>query len=463
MRTLIGESIKIYNPTDDVRLWVKKNLALPNPTYAKKKRMGFWTGNTPQELHLYEESERKLTIPFGCLDEAEHLLQGGEVEWLFNEDIPDVEYGARRGEMLYGYQATAVAEMIMAGGGILNAPAGSGKTQMGIALFWSWKRPCLWITHTKELLKQSMERAARYIPEDLIGTITEGKVNIGTGVTFATIQTLSKLDLREYRDLWDVIICDECHHLAGSAETVTMYYGVLNSLRARHKYGLTATAYRADGLIKACFALIGGVKYIVPDEAVSERIMKVDVHFTKTGVTESRECLNSDGTVDYQKMIDYLVHHEYRNLVIMEDILTQPERPCIVLSSRVEHLRILHDMLPLELMEQSAIVHGKQTSKRERQLREEAIEQMRTGEKNILFATYQLAREGLDIPRLEKMILATPQKDKGVIIQSLGRVARVHIGKTNAIAYDYADDIGILQGMTRKRISTYRKEGCRFV
>lgn len=42
------------------------------------------------------------------------------------------------------------------------------------------------------------------------GTITEGKVNIGKGITFATIQTMCKLDLSRYKDFWDVIIVDEC-------------------------------------------------------------------------------------------------------------------------------------------------------------------------------------------------------------------------------------------------------------
>ena len=39
--------------------------------------------------------------------------------------------------------------------------------------------------------------------KSLIGTITEGKVDIGTGVTFATIQTMCKLDLVLYKNVWE--------------------------------------------------------------------------------------------------------------------------------------------------------------------------------------------------------------------------------------------------------------------
>lgn len=73
----------------------------------------------------------------------------------------------------------------------------------------------MWLTHTADLLSQSRERAARYMDKSMIGTITEGKVNIGSGITFATVQTMCKLDLAQYRDMWDVIIVDECHRVAG--------------------------------------------------------------------------------------------------------------------------------------------------------------------------------------------------------------------------------------------------------
>ena len=96
--------------------------------------------------------------------------------------------------------------MKLAGCGILQSPCGSGKTQMGIALAAQISRKTLWVTHTQDLLNQSYERAAMYFPKETLGTITGGKVNIGTHITFATVQTLSKLDLQKYKYTWDVII-----------------------------------------------------------------------------------------------------------------------------------------------------------------------------------------------------------------------------------------------------------------
>lgn len=84
----------------------------------------------------------------------------------------------------------------------------------------------------------------------LMGTITGGKVSIGKGITFANIQTMACLDLSQYKDEWDVIICDECHRISGTPTRMSQYSKVLNTLSARHKYGLSATVHRADGLIE---------------------------------------------------------------------------------------------------------------------------------------------------------------------------------------------------------------------
>lgn len=88
---------------------------------------------------------------------------------------------------------------------------------------------------------------------------------------------------------------------------------------------------------------------------------------------------------------------------------------------------------------------------------------MRTGKKRYLFATYSLAKEGLDIPRLDRLYLTTPQKDYAVIVQSVGRIARTFDGKEQPIAYDYVDCIRSLQKSFKQRCTSYRKCGCEFI
>ena len=438
----------------------KKNLTLPNPDYAKKVRMGFWLGNTPKTIDLYQIIGGNLILPYGTLRNILSLSPNIKIENEFTKaEIIDYKCSVP----LYDYQIKATDEMIKGYYGILQSKAGSGKTQIGISIIGRLQRKALWLTTTADLLNQSKERAIRYMDKSLIGTITEGKVNIGQGVTFATIQTMCKLDLSQYKDLWDVIIVDECHRVCGSPTQLTMFAKVLNSLSARHKYGLSATVHRADGMIQATFSLIGDVVYEVPDDAVADKVMKVGIKPVGTGVKISAECLNTDGTLNYAKLINYITNDFTRNINIIDNLLDHQGKSCLILSDRLEHLEKLLNMLPDDMRSQASMISGKMTTKKGKAEREQAIEDMRVGTKKYLFATYSLAKEGLDIPCLERLLMVTPQKDYAVITQSIGRIARTYEGKADPIVLDFVDDIGYLVKAYKKRCSTYRKNDCYFI
>ena len=456
----VSNNIVIKNPSKEILSWCNQHLKLNNPEYAKKVRMGFYAGNTPKFLFLYEVHGDEILLPYGTLKQIQPLIKDGVIMSDF-KPWTNIDYGER--VPLYPYQEQAVKVARNGLYGILQSKAGSGKTQMGIALIKEWGRRALWITHTKDLLDQSKERALRYMDKDLIGTITEGKVNIGKGVTFATVQTLSNLDLSQYKDMWDVIVCDECHRIAGSPTQMTMFAKVLNSLSARHKYGLSATVHRADGMIEATFALIGDVVYTVPDEAVADKVMKVGIKPVGTGVKITYDCLNTDGTLNYTKLINYLTSSFTRNIGIIDELIDQKGKSCLVLSDRLEHLEKLLNMLPNDMRSQAVMISGKMTTKKGKAEREQAIEDMRVGTKKYLFATYSLAKEGLDIPCLERLFMVTPQKDYAVITQSIGRIARTYEGKADPIVFDFVDDIGYLVKSYKKRCSTYRKNECYFI
>ena len=773
MTVIVSNNIRITDPSPEIITWCQKNLILANPDYAKKARMGFWLGNTPTQLYLYESHGDSLILPFGVLRDILPYISSAKV---FNAFTERTEVDYKCSVPLYDYQQKAVEVLKEQHYGILRSPPGTGKTQIGIALTAELGTRTLWLCHTLDLVKQSKERAEKYMGKNLTGLITEGKVNIGSGITFATIQTMCKLDLTQYRDMWDVIIVDECfpentmiqtphgevpiqyivpgefvvtrndftgklelceveelqirelkgelvkvtltngkemvcttnhpvftkngykkagdltnddevrmlrknfrhldiepnptirhskrgkttplfqrmfnnvenlkfnvdrktegdcstddakdklcsrictnedeqsydktrnkredvnhiktdgaqtnysrwkwarinhspndanrefipvrsssrvrctnqvktrglshslqnrhstthgensnrgrwwfslfskgsdnryekngvltkvrvasvevlksrcdgtfnglcenhkvynlsvthnhnyfangvlvhncHRVAGTPTAMTQFYKVLNSLSARHKYGLSATVHRSDGMIVATYALLGDIVYTVPDEAIEDKVMRVGIKPVSTGVPISRACMNTDGTLNYTKLITYLCESDERNDVIHECLVAESDKSCLILSDRLEHLSLLMGCLPLRMRDKAVMISGKMTSKKGKAEREQAIEDMRTGKKKYLFATYSLAKEGLDIPCLERLFMATPQKDYAVITQSIGRIARVCEGKDTPICYDFVDNIGYLQKSFKKRCSTYRKNKCFFI
>jgi superfamily II DNA or RNA helicase len=456
MELTISNEITITDPTPEIRQWVYDKLKVPNPEYSNKVRLGLWVGNTPKELKLYRASGNSLIIPYGVRASLFHAFtefKTYEHKCVFATNKP-VNYNASI--KLYDYQENAVQSLIRSCGGILQSKAGSGKTRMGIALICAMGKKTLWLTHTNELLNQSYNAAAEFIDKKLLGKITAGKIQIADGITFATVQTLSNADLQALRYEWDMVVVDECHRCAGTVNKATMFSKVLNNLAAQYKYGLSATLHRADGLIKCTYALLGGVAHTVPDSVVNT--MRVEIQKKETGVQISRKCLDTDGTLVYAKLINYLAEHEERNWQIVDDIvrIAKQHHSIILLSDRVAHLECIYDMLQRFYQVDAVILHGK-VKKADR---EQSLEDMRTKKKHILLATYQLAKEGLDVPCLDRLLLATPVKDYAIVVQSVGRIARVCEGKGTPVVYDYVDDIGFLQGMWKKRCTHYRKDGC---
>lgn len=465
MNFILANKITIEDPTTEMLAYCKSTLSFPNPDYLKKQAMGKWTGNTQREIVLYERAGNRLYIPFG---ECQKVYRR------FKNDITrlDVricplrarEYGSNIN--LYDYQENAVEAVLRAKNGILVAPCGSGKTQMGLETVARIGGKTLWLTHTTDLLTQSMNRARQCfgLPASEYGTITAGKVNVGNTLTFATVQTASNIDLSQYRDEWDCIVVDECHKAVGSPTQMMMFYRVLSALSARFKLGLTATPYRSDGLERCMFTLLGGIIHEVPQSAVAGNTVPVRVKFVDTGYKPDVDNItDGDGTLNYAKLISDITENKDRNAVIVGEIQRAAQNGSVlVLSDRLQHLDVMEKRLCAVFPYRTARL-GIASTKAEKERRARLLTDLNNGALNVVFATYKLAKEGLDVPNLRTVIFATPQKDKTTVIQSAGRVARKADGKEYGTVIDFSDDFGMLRGYEKKRRGYYNKNFYKFL
>lgn len=458
MTITVNNKVRIEDPSDAVIKWCRDNLILDNPDFFKKQQMGKWTGNTPETICLYERYANAIWVPFGCLCDIWKMCK--DVPWnVIFQPIRAMDYVSRIN--LYPYQEEAVKKALNAKNGILVMPCGSGKTQCGLEIVSRIGGRALWLTHTQDLLNQSRARAENVLdcPKGAFGTITGGKVDIGTHITFATVQTMSKLDLNQYLNAWDVIIVDECQHCCGSPTKVTQFYKVVSSLCARYKIGLTATPKRADGLEQAMFALLGNKIHEVSKEEVAHTTCPVRVEVIETNWMPDFDCcLMGDGTIDYNKVIDQMIHDEARfnninNWIQFED---KEDGPMMILANRVEYLKRLCDAV-ISGGYKAVCLSGQGQSKKAKAERKAALEQLNNGSLDCIFATYALAKEGLDVPNLRYVVFATPEKDETTVIQSAGRVGRKADGKEYGTVVDFVDDFGMYRGWAKKRRSYYKK------
>lgn len=459
MKIIVGSSIRVENPSEQVKAYCSERLSLDNPDYYKKVRLGKWTGNTPQNIILYAREGFDVVLPFGCLRDLWGLYPKKD-DWKI--DIRPIEPRKYRSDINpYDYQEKAINEALKARNGVLVMPCGSGKTQCGLEIISRIGGRALWLTHTQDLLNQSMTRAKSTL--DLcggtFGTITAGKVNIGTHITFATVQTMCKLNLEEYRSSFDIIIVDEAQHCSGTPTRVTQFYKVVTSLSARYKYGLTATPKRADGLEKAMFAILGGVIHEVTKKEVEKNTCPIKVEKIETGyIPDYDAVLMGDGTIDYSKIIDDMIHNEDRFKVVVDKICSLPKgSKAIILANRVEYLMKLKEECWRKNEIKSVCLSGITANKLSKGVRKKSLEMLDKGEISCIFATYQLAKEGLDVPSLNYVVFATPEKDETTVIQSAGRVGRKAEGKKYGTVVDFIDDFGMYKGWSKKRDRCYKK------
>ena len=444
---------------------LKRKYTVPNPEFYRRERMGKWTGSTPQEFALWENRSDGLHFPYGALSDIIHALRSSGCGISFEKDpmwyFPPIVCAADFDKIkLYDYQQKAFDAAMKAYHGVLVAPCGSGKTQIGLEIAAQLGYRTLWLTHTHDLLNQSMSRAKACfdLPDNAFGTITGGKINIGNFITFATVQTMVNLDLSHYKHEWNCIIVDECHHVAGSPTKVMQFSKVVGSLSAKHKFGLTATPKRQDGLTACMFAYLGPKFHEISKEAVGDKTCPVEYQFVDTGWDcDVDDVTNPDGTLDYTKLINVVCEDKDRNDKICYQIHiafgATRDGVVLVLSERVGHLeRLREDALGSFV---GRIITGK-TPKAQRDL---YLQQVRDGNCHLIFATYQLAKEGLDIPNLSHVILASPNKTDTTITQAVGRVSRACKGKDHGTVIDFNDEFMPLMRWADKRRRIYKRLG----
>lgn len=447
MKIIVSNNIRIVEADEKAKSYAESNLVIKNPDYIRNERLGYSNYKTHKYLVYYEIDGKDLIVPFGCLRD---LFKMYPLEIFENRIILGQHIKYESNIKLYDYQENVCRKAYKRKNGIIVMPAGSGKTQTALELIGRLGLKTLWITHTIDLLNQSYSRAKNNFNNIGLGKIANGKIEIGTHITFATVQTLKSIDLQEYADTWDCIIVDECHRVCGTPAKAGMFYKVINKLVARYKYGLTATPYRnIKGTEKAMFNLLGQTIIELDKEVIGDKIIPAIIIKKSTNFDEiPEECQEGDGTIKYANLTTALSEDIERNEIILDILEECKDNYTLVLTDRVNQMKYLKNKLGY-----GKVIDGKT----KKDVRENAIQEVREGKEKVLFATYGLAKEGLDIPRLDRLILASPHRDKATIIQAIGRIERKFENKEKPICYDLVDSIQYFKNMYRSRKSYYKK------
>ena len=437
---------------------ISAELTHKNPMYEEAKKAGrLLYGIKPVIVNFEVDKNGGIYLPRGYLHRLCIVAEDLGIKLSINDYRSIVPFTTSYDHSikLRDYQLNALSNISTYADGLLVAPAGSGKTIMGISLLVMCNQTCLWITHTKQLLNQFVERIQQFvnIPKEEIGLIQKGSWDIDKPVTAALVQTLirdeDKLDA--IANKFGTVIIDEVHHSPS-----TTFTKIVKRLNPFYLYGLTATPDRRDGLENIMLQNIGPIRHTIQREAVADKII--------TPVIIPRYITSEiPDMIDYQKLITHLVYDNNRNNIITSDVLKEAKKGniCIVATERVEHAKILYELIKPH-WEKTVVIVGKHSDK----VREIALTALNTGEATVLICTSHLLGEGFDYAPLNRLFITLPFRNIVRCEQLVGRVQRISLDKKNAYIFDYVDNHGLTKNQFKNfsgrpcRYSVYEKLGC---
>jgi superfamily II DNA or RNA helicase len=337
------------------------------------------------------------------------------------------------------HQNTALAAAIDAGHGVLSLPCGFGKTTVSLAIACKLGYRTMIIVHKEFLANQWEERIKQFCPGATIGRVQQNKKEVECDFVIAMLQSLS---LKEYSfgdfDSVGTVIVDEAHHICAKVFSQSLF-----KICPNHIFGLSATPNRKDGLTKVLHWFMGPTFFAVERENQQD-VEVFPIEFECPRFRDPPPCTRF-GKLSLSTMITELTENRDRNKMLVDLIkrITKGTRQLLVLSDRRQHCMMLHQCFP----KTSGLYMG---GMKESELTE-------SSKKKIIFATFSQAHEGLDIPTLDTVILATPKSD---IVQSIGRIMRETKGKkNNPNIYDIFDQWSVCHAMYNKRLRVYKQGG----
>lgn len=426
--------------------------------FSPKYKNGFWDG----KIKIYHQLSGEL--PLGLIskvyayckdsgyeffDETDHVRDAIDEE-TWDAFISSMTF-CSKGEPIevHDYQLESTYKALTRGRAILLSPTGSGKSLM-IYMMMRWhqqhERKQLIIVPSIQLVEQMYNDFTDYATEDTwsakehCAKIYGGKEKLfNKNITIATWQTLTTLP-DTFFEQFDVVYGDEVH--GAKAKSLT---DILNNcVNAGFRVGTTGTL---DGtkvhklVLEGLFGPVITVtttKKLIDDDTLADVTIKGLVFQYPN---EQRKYVANHAKT-YAEEIDFIVTHAHRNEFITDLALSRTGNTLVLFQFVEKHGQVLYDSIKEKLLHDSKkrkvfFVHGGVGAEDREDIR--AIVGKETNV--IIVASFGTMSQGVNVPTLENIIIASSSKSRIRILQSIGRGLRRTEDKTHCMVYDLGDDL----------------------
>ena len=311
------------------------------------------------------------------------------------------------------------------------------------------------VVNKEFLMDQWKERIEQFLPDARVGILRQKKIQVeNKDIVIAMLQSVAMCDYDfSVYSTFGIVFYDEAHCVPSK-----VFSKALRKINTRYHFGLSATPNRADGMTKVTKLYIGPIVYKVNPRTSKKNpkgLQVFTVSFKKLpGGKYYRDLYNYKGKPDVVKMISNLVQCPKRIALIsmlLRYFIIHDKRHILVLSERIQYLRDIEDKIKKDLDNKIPFKIGYYIGGMKKAERKESETA------DLILASYSMAKEAMDIPILDTLLMAT---SKSNIEQSVGRILR----KTEypedrpPLVIDMVDKFSSFHNQSFKRIDFYKKK-----
>ncbi len=314
---------------------------------------------------------------------------------------------------------------------LIISATGTGKTYLSAfdAKVFNPKK-LLFVVHRLTIAKDSLKTFKNIFGEKkTMGLYSGEKRDLDCDFVFSTIQTISKSTHLENfsKDHFDYIIIDETHRSGADS-----YLRLINYFKPQFLLGMTATPERTDG--NDIFNLFDhNIAYEIRLNRAMEEEMLSSFHYY--GVSD---LIIENNKFDKKTDFNLLIANERVNRIIEKANFYGSDNGItrgLVFCSRKDEAVELSALFNLNGFKTLALTGD--STEDERAIAIEKLESDNLKEKLDYIFTVDIFNEGIDIPKINQIIMLRPTESVIIFIQQLGRGLRKVEGKGYLTVIDF--------------------------
>jgi len=469
-----GYTIRLKDFTEEQILKIKEDL-----TFKPFRPPGY--GPEPESFSVFGISKNKMFLPkfygietFGKPDKIK-LNKGTKIKLDFN--------GSLRPNQRAPVEACLKASEDT-GGGILCLPCGAGKTSIALYLIATLKVKALVVVNKEFLMDQWKERIEQFLPDARIGILRQKKINVeNKDIVIAMLQSVAMCGYDAYvYDTFGISFYDEVHCVPSK-----VFSKALRKINTTYHFGLSATPNRADGMTKVTKLYIGPIIYKVntrKSKKNPKNLRVFTIAFNKTPEGKLyRSLSNYKGKPDVVRMISNIIKCPKRLALvsmILRYFILEDKRHILVLSERIQYLHDIENKIRLDYYNATKEdIENKLNKHIPNDIAKLSVDKIKkiklpfkigyyiggmkkkerkeSESADLILASYSMAKEAMDIPILDTLLMAT---SKSNIEQSVGRIQRKteYPDERPPLVIDLIDKFSSFYTQSFKRERFYKKK-----